>query len=172
MARQARLDGRNRREACRRAEGEPIFETRADLDTPAALVAFVLSVNVARRHLTQGQRALVVTMALADIEDLDDEGGANCTSSRVLGRTLGIEHARIINARLIRECAPDKVPAVLDGSTPFDTALKDARERKTTQAEEAAQMARLHAEAPDLATRVTEETLALESAMAGAPLFC
>ena len=53
------IDGRNRLEACRRAGVEPIFEELAGGDP----VDFILSLNVRRRHLTKGQRAMAVAMA-------------------------------------------------------------------------------------------------------------
>ena len=53
------IDGRNRMEACRRAGVEPIFE-ELDGGDP---VDFILSLNVRRRHLTKGQRAMAVAMA-------------------------------------------------------------------------------------------------------------
>ena len=55
------VDGRNRLEACRRAGVEPIFEELVIGDP----VDFVLSLNVRRRHLTKGQRAMAVAMAPA-----------------------------------------------------------------------------------------------------------
>ena len=56
------IDGRNRLEACRRAGVEPTWETR-DIADP---VAFILSLNVRRRHLTKRQIAMAVAMAYPD----------------------------------------------------------------------------------------------------------
>jgi len=53
------LDGRNRLAACQQAGVEPTFTTY-DGDDPAG---YALSVNIARRHLTKGQQAMVAALA-------------------------------------------------------------------------------------------------------------
>lgn len=59
------IDGRNRLEACRRAEVEPIFETREFADEDE-IAAYVLSVNVEKRSLTNGQKAMFRACAMAN----------------------------------------------------------------------------------------------------------
>ena len=54
------VDGRNRRAACRLAGVEPRSTTLPDGADP---VAYVLSANVARRHLSPGQRAMAIAQA-------------------------------------------------------------------------------------------------------------
>jgi ParB/RepB/Spo0J family partition protein len=51
------VDGRNRREACRRAGITPSYTLLTDGED---LPARILSENVYRRHLTQGQKAIVI----------------------------------------------------------------------------------------------------------------
>jgi N6-adenosine-specific RNA methylase IME4 len=60
------LDGRNRLRACAEAGVQPIFDV---YDGPDPL-AFVLSQNVARRHLDASQRAMIAAK-LANIERID-----------------------------------------------------------------------------------------------------
>ena len=56
------LDGRNRYRACDKAGVDPKFKTYDGDDA----LAFVLSANLHRRHLDEGQRATVVSDALPD----------------------------------------------------------------------------------------------------------
>ena len=50
------IDGRNRREACRRANVDPRIEELNGTDP----IAYILATNVNRRHLTKGQRSMAV----------------------------------------------------------------------------------------------------------------
>src|ERR1700674_2668677 len=53
------IDGRNRQEACRRAQVEPTYAALNGADP----VAFIMSANVSRRHLNKGQQAMAVAFA-------------------------------------------------------------------------------------------------------------
>ena len=60
------LDGRNRHRACVESGIAPIFRT---WDGKGSLVSFVLSLNLHRRHLTSGQRAMVAVDILPMLEE-------------------------------------------------------------------------------------------------------
>lgn len=62
------LDGRNRLRACLRAGVSPTFRGYEGPTDMATLVAFVKSLNLARRHLNESQRALVAARALPLLE--------------------------------------------------------------------------------------------------------
>jgi hypothetical protein len=62
----ARLDGRNRLPACEAAGVEPRFEDFEGDD--AGALALVISLNVQRRDMTAGQRAIVAARALPPYE--------------------------------------------------------------------------------------------------------
>lgn len=60
------VDGRNRREACRRAGVVPNHTVISDWEDP---INYILSANIARRHMTKGQQA----MAVAKIWSVSDQ---------------------------------------------------------------------------------------------------
>jgi hypothetical protein len=82
-----------------------------------------MSANVARRHMTVGQRAMVWAMAYPDPE----KGGRG---KKALGdRTVSRE--RVSLARVVLEFAPDLADGVLAGTAPLDAAYKTAQDRKS-----------------------------------------
>lgn len=140
------LDGRNRLAACEKASVEPTFVTY-DGDDPSG---YALAVNIARRHLSKGQQAMVI--ALSGVEYRNDTGN-------------GPSKQRVAHARQVRDHAPDLADSVASGTVPLDTAYETARERKKAAESTETQMAGLRSEAPDLADLVTEERLTLAGAL-------
>jgi ParB-like chromosome segregation protein Spo0J len=149
------LDGRNRREACRRAGVAPDV-IRETLDDP---VAFILSANMARRHLTKGQIAMLAVESLVETTQVNQHETATA---------YGVSQARIAQAHLIRDYASDQVDGVISGAVHFDNALEEARTNKRNAESAEAQFARLQKDAPDLAALVTEGRMTLAEARAAA----
>lgn len=155
------IDGRNRLAACEKAKVKPAFETLNGTDP----VAYILSTNIARRHLTKGQRAMAVARACFETKQ----------TVRGLSAATGVSAGRIGFASTVLQFAPDLADGIMAGSIPLDQAYEEARKRKTeaeTRDEQAkraqAELARLKAEAPDLADLVTEERMKLSEAVAAA----
>lgn len=146
------LDGRNRYAACAIAGVEPEFVTY-DGDDPGG---YAVAVNIARRHLTKGQQAMVLVKA----EDLH-----NLCSQSGLARDTGIPQQRFSQAKTILEFAPDLADAVIDGSEPLSKAYEVAQKRKRASETTEARMARLQAEDGELAALVIEERLTLDEAI-------
>lgn len=145
------LDGRNRLMACQVAGVEPEFTTY-DGDDPDG---YALSVNIARRHLTKGQQAMVAARA-ARISKKYQEAAA---------REYGVSQPRISYANVVLSFAPDLADAVVAGAKQLNDAYREARERKQAAESDESAMARLHAEASDLADQVVEEGLSLSAAL-------
>src|SRR4029450_11207561 len=63
------VDGRNRYVACRRAGVAPTFTTLAD-DVDA--LAYILSENIRRRHMSRGQQAMAIALMVETDEGKRD----------------------------------------------------------------------------------------------------
>jgi hypothetical protein len=145
------IDGRNRREACRIAGVEP---RTVELNGQDA-TAFILSSNIARRHLTKGQRAMATAMLYPDTQQ-----GRRDTSPK--NGEVGPEYVRM--ARVVRRAAPDLAASVLSGVRVLDEAYAEVlRQRQAAQADET-RLARLTEVAPDLAELVREGRINLMAA--------
>jgi ParB/RepB/Spo0J family partition protein len=146
------LDGRNRMAACELAGVQPSTVVY-DGDDPDG---YALAVNIARRHLTKGQQAMIAARAIFVSNNLQ-HSAAN---------SLGLSQSRVAYAVTVRDHAPDMVDAVIAGATGLDEAYKVARDRKTAADSVENQLARLRAEDPELAAKVVEGDLTLPGAWA------
>jgi hypothetical protein len=151
------VDGRNRYEACGIAGVEPKFAQLNGHDAKA----FILSSNIARRHMTAGQRA----MAYAKIYPEQEKRGRGNKSAKI-GAFPGVVHQRVSDARLIIEWAPDLVDAVLAGGSIISEAVKEAQKRQAAASTEEAKLERLGNDAQDLADLVVEGRMTLDEAIA------
>lgn len=145
------LDGRNRFAACEIAGVEPEFTTYNGGDPDG----YALAVNIARRHLSTGARAIIAAKA-----------------ARFNGRSKSatdderLSKHRLYEAGLVLDWAPDLAPAVVAGDRALSVALEEARQRKRADEERQRQKARLHADATDLLSLVEEERMSLADAIA------
>ena len=145
------LDGRHRYEACRAAGVECTFRDYEG-DDPAA---FVLSMNLARRHLTESQRAMVGARLVTE------KRGGDRKSDRCLNSGIDqVAAARATNtsrfsvqqaARVIRGAAPSVVAAVDAGEVAVSDAAAVAGKARTVQ-EAAIEAVRAHPEKQARAT--------------------
>ena len=151
------LDGRNRLAACQLAGVEPRFETLDGQDP----VAYILSSNIARRHLTKGQAAMVTVRVRVLSQN----------TMRALAKDAGVSGARIAYAAVVEEFAPEFSEAVLSGAMPLNDAYEQARARKGAASSIEAQMAGLLIERPRGTSSLRGPVLPgrFESAPAGRP---
>lgn len=152
------VDGRNRLAACRLAGVEPNFERLPEGVEPADYIA---SVNLARRHLSVGQRAMALAMIYPEATRYR-RGGSNLSATE-----RSVSASRLSYARTVLRVAPDDLaPAVLSGSKTLDAAFAEVTRRQQAAMSEDAQLARLRAEAPDVAALVVEGTISLSAGLA------
>jgi hypothetical protein len=145
------IDGRNRREACKIAGVVP---TTVELNG-ADPVAYILSSNVNRRHMTKGQRAMAVAMIYPEPE----KGGRGIKAS-VSEEFSG---TRISMARTVLKYLPAMAQEVLRGKS-LDEAYVAAKNEKTRSESFDERLAKIEAFSADLAARVRDETLSIEAA--------
>jgi ParB-like chromosome segregation protein Spo0J len=156
------VDGRNRYEACRRAEVQPDFDDRIRNDAEAR--ALIVSANLQRRNLTKSQQAMALAMIVPE-----PKHGGDRRSSLVSKLETDVHKTRLSQARFVLRMGPDDLaPGVIAGTKNFDEALIEARQRQNKATSDETQTAKLRDEAPDLADLVTEERMSLPEAIAAA----
>lgn len=127
------LDGRNRFRACSKAGVEPTFREWTDGGDP---VAFVLSLNLHRRHLNESQRAMVsariATMGQGARTDLRPIGLKSQSESAAL---LNVSERSTRRAqRVIEDGTPDLVAAVDQGHLAVSAAATFSKQPAARQA--------------------------------------
>jgi hypothetical protein len=100
------------RESFRTESAEP---ERADLD------AYIADVNLERRDLSQGQKAMLLALKRPK------QQGKRLATSSV---SEEVSAPRISAARTVRELCPEMVQQVIDGPLGLDEALKEAQRRR------------------------------------------
>jgi len=97
------LDGRNRFLACQRAKVAPEFRTYGGKDP----LAFVISLNVARRHLTEAQRAMaaarIATLKHGVRADRVDASRDASTTQSQAAEQLAVSRSSVQRARKVVE---------------------------------------------------------------------
>ena len=145
------LDGRNRLAACKLAKVEPVFEVyEGDED------AYALTVNVARRHLTKGQRAMIAAQSKLLFNN----------NQTALSKVAEVSQSAIAHASTVIKYAPDLAEQVVSGALALNEAYRTAQSRKVATEQTTQTLQDLQSEAPDLADLVTEESLSLAEAHA------
>ena len=160
------IDGRNRKAACEIAGVEPTYETLNGTDP----VAYIIEANIKRRHLSVGQRALLVAQAArAKVSVTDNQARETMLS---LAQAHDLKQPRLTEAFTILDYAPELVPGIMAGTQFLTAAHTIALQRKEEQSSseerakrDAADLHRLRTDAPDLADLVAEWSLSLSEAM-------
>jgi hypothetical protein len=150
------VDGRNRREACRRAGITPNYTLLTDGED---LPARILSENVYRRHMTKSQRAIVVARIYPEPQKLRRKDSSPF-------ETKELNSGKLSQARTVQRYAPDLASSVIAGTLSLENAYEEARIRKGRADTHESRFNALKAAASDLANLVVEGQLSLEEAEA------
>jgi hypothetical protein len=138
------LDGRHRLRACQETGIEPRF-AEYEGDSPAQ---FVLSHNVARRHLSVSQRAMVATDFLPHLEaearkrqggsgrfgSVSDDteprkAGQPARAAADAGNAIGVSGVTVARAKRVREADPELAQSVRQGDLTVNTAVEIVKAR-------------------------------------------
>ncbi len=113
------IDGQNRQEACNRAGVDPKYrDFEGDEDD---VKAFIISKNVARRHLTKGQQAMAYALIYPD----GDERGRGKKGETIKSAvTAGFSSRMLQKARQVLSCSEDLAKDVLAGEASLDEILE------------------------------------------------
>lgn len=155
------LDGRNREEACKRKGIKPKYVTLNGQDAEA----FIFGQNHKRRHMTQGQKAMVAAKAhglkKAVIESMTELTREELAD---LSELTGVSTAQLSRSWTVVKHAPGEVDLVINGK-PLEEAHKVAKANKAATNSQEKQITKLQAEASDLAHMVAEKQIGLAAAI-------
>jgi len=121
------IDGRNRYRACMEIQCIPTF--RDYEGTEAELVPFVLSLNLHRRHLSEGQRSMVAAkvanMSQGERTDIEPSANLQKVSQSQAADLLNVSPRSVATAKTVLESAkPETVKAVEAGEMAPSLAAK------------------------------------------------
>ena len=156
------LDGRHRSRACDELNIKPLIREYTG-DQPAA---YVLSLNVKRRNLTQSQRAAIVLDFLPKLKEesrkrqseagkkfgrgIDSSGpnGPKLSPAKrareEAGELVGISGRTVERARRVREEAPEEFERIKQGKTTVTAADENLKKPAAGKREAASSAKRLH----------------------------
>jgi N6-adenosine-specific RNA methylase IME4 len=130
------LDGRNRYRACGNLGIEPHFDTFEGEE--AGALSFVISKNLARRHLNESQRAMVAeslaNMRQGERTDMEPCLNSSKVSQEEAAKKLNVSRASVQAARKVKQkAAPEVRKAVEEGKLSLNAAAKIAELPKDDQ---------------------------------------
>lgn len=133
------LDGRNRYKACGELNIEPFFENYEG-DNP---VAFVVSANLNRRHLTASQRATISTEAMPYLEEeakkrqAGGQGGIllspnldRARATEQAGKMFGVGKTYVSDAKFLKEKDPELFEQVKKGEKNLNEAVSKLKKQE------------------------------------------
>jgi hypothetical protein len=131
------LDGRNRQTACERASVKPEYEEHEGDD--ASALALVISLNVQRRDLTAGQRAIVAARVLEEMPERrgGDQRKQNGKTSHlaplsreVVAGKFKVSDKFVQQARALLSDAPDLAEQVENNTLSLASAYAEVQRRR------------------------------------------
>lgn len=165
------IDGRNRYIACHRVGVQPHYET---WDYQGSLLAFVLSLNLHRRHLDESQRSLIAArLANLKLGDNQHKQGTPIDgpiSQPEAGKLLNVGTRGVQRGRVVLERgAPELIAAVDAGKIAVSAAAQIAERSKEQQRAAVDRVIRLNERAPSVVREMNRQDRFGELIEAGTP---
>jgi ParB-like chromosome segregation protein Spo0J len=158
------IDGRNRFQACALASLEPTYREYEGKDSD--LPAFVVSLNLRRRHLNESQRAMVAAAIAMLGKGRPGNAPIGAFKQDAVGKLLDVGRRSVQRAKKVRgKGTPELKQAVEDGrmSVALASTIADAppdEQRDAIKGRQKAMQARVKAKvAPDLPADNSAESL-------------
>lgn len=129
------VDGRHRYRACTELGYEPRIEV-LHLEGEE-LIEWIIDTNVARRHLTPSQRAMVDDRFVAELQALRESKGrsrADSNITREVAKKTGTPERSIKRAARVRQASPELADEVLDGRKTLHAAEIEVKARESQAA--------------------------------------
>lgn len=143
------IDGRNRYKACLETGVPPVFR---NWKNDGSLVAFVVSLNLNRRHLNQSQKAAIALdiLPMLEAEAKERQRKAGKEHGRGMGKVttelkeaiphteaaaqaaelVGASATRVYEMKKVAREAPERVAAIRNGEVSIDKVLKEIKPKK------------------------------------------
>lgn len=150
------IDGRNRLRACEAAGVDAVFEKLPERYTDAMVLDFIVSTNMARRHLNPGQRAMVAlayetaiaatvkrgrplaaapavpeggtTEKSPDLDSFPIDKNQHKSAARA-AKATGASRSAVAQAKAVQRDAPDLAEQVRSGEIALDAADRQRKQR-------------------------------------------
>ena len=123
------LDGRNRIAACRLAGVHPTFKQHK-----GDPVAFIISANIHRRHLSESQRAMVAAklanMRQGERTDIKPYCQSNKVSQKQAADLLSVNPATVSSAKRISSESPELAKQIENGTLTIGAAKRELKREK------------------------------------------
>jgi len=155
------LDGRNRLAACEIAQVEPRFTTYEG----SAETSYIVAKNINRRHLSQGQRAMILAK-IRENREPDSHHDTEYNTIATIAKEHGVGKDRLSHANVVLQYAPDQVDMVVRGEETLDGAYAIARERKVNTETKAEKLEVLRHKYADLGIKIAEGNISSDEALA------
>jgi hypothetical protein len=116
------VDGRNRYNACVALKIKPTYR---EWDGNGSLAAFVVSLNLHRRHLNESQRAMVAEALSTMTEGRPKTASIDAVSQDEAAKLLNVSRKSVQRAREVRKKGtPETIAAVESGALPVSVATQ------------------------------------------------